>query len=357
MASHRSRSAPVLRSRRWARRTPHPGSSRSRTRSPSLRIALIPVFVWLILDHDTTFGGLLLFGAVVSTDWVDGAVARATGQVSELGKVLDPVADRLAIAAGLIALIVRGAFPLWAALLILVRDVAVLVAGIVLLAGRRHLRVDVRYLGKVATFCLMSSDRGGRVGQPRVRLPRRVPGDRLVDVRRRHRGFVRRNGPVRRRHAPGALERVAAIVLGCRTSDAAWRKARWSSPKTFATPRSTSGRATRAMGAFGSGSPTTRRTRSATSSTSMCPRWVPRSPATNRSARSSRRSRSPTCTRPVSGTVSERNALLEDRPELVNEAPYGDGWLVVLQVDAAAGLAELMDAAAYRAFIEQVEPQ
>jgi glycine cleavage system H protein len=56
------------------------------------------------------------------------------------------------------------------------------------------------------------------------------------------------------------------------------------------------------------------------------------------------------------GTVSERNALLEDRPELVNEAPYGEGWLVVLQVDTGVDLAELMDAAAYRAFIEQVEP-
>src|SRR5712691_7287606 len=77
-----------------------------------VRIALIPVFVWLILDRDSTFGGLLLFGAVASTDWVDGAVARATRRVSELGKVLDPVADRLSIAAGLIALIVRGAFPL-----------------------------------------------------------------------------------------------------------------------------------------------------------------------------------------------------------------------------------------------------
>jgi glycine cleavage system H protein len=60
---------------------------------------------------------------------------------------------------------------------------------------------------------------------------------------------------------------------------------------------------------------------------------------------------------PVSGTVSERNALLEDRPELVNEAPYGDGWLVVLHVDGGADLAGLMDAAAYRAFVEQVEPQ
>ena len=121
-----------------------------------LRIALIPVFVVLIVDHDTTFAGLVLFGAVVATDWVDGVVARATGQVSELGKVLDPVADRLAIAAGLIALVVRGAFPLWAALLILVRDVAILVAGLVLLWTRR-VRIEVRYLGKVATFTLMTA--------------------------------------------------------------------------------------------------------------------------------------------------------------------------------------------------------
>jgi len=98
----------------------------------------------------------VLFVAVVSTDWIDGAIARATGQVSELGKVLDPVADRLAIAAGLIALVVADAFPLWAALLILVRDVAILVAGIVLLAKRRA-RIEVRYIGKVATFGLMTA--------------------------------------------------------------------------------------------------------------------------------------------------------------------------------------------------------
>jgi cardiolipin synthase (CMP-forming) len=121
-----------------------------------LRIALIPVFVALIVDTDTTQVGLVLFVVVVATDWVDGAIARATGQVSELGKVLDPVADRLAIAAGLIALVVRDAFPLWAALLILVRDVAVLIAGLVLLS-RRRVRIDVRYIGKVATFALMTA--------------------------------------------------------------------------------------------------------------------------------------------------------------------------------------------------------
>ncbi|MGE5225755.1 MAG: CDP-alcohol phosphatidyltransferase family protein [Planctomycetaceae bacterium] len=120
----------------------------------AIRIALIPVFVALILDHDTSTMGLLLFSGVVATDWVDGWVARRTGQVTELGKVLDPVADRLAIAAGLIAFAVRGVFPWWAALLILVRDVAILVAGAVVLS-RRKVRIDVRWVGKMATFALM----------------------------------------------------------------------------------------------------------------------------------------------------------------------------------------------------------
>ena len=116
-----------------------------------LRIAFIPLFVWLIVDRDTSFAGLVVFGAVLATDWVDGVVARATGQVSELGKVLDPVSDRLAIGAGLVALVVRGAFPLWAALLILVRDGLILLVGLAALWGR-GIRIEVRYLGKVATF-------------------------------------------------------------------------------------------------------------------------------------------------------------------------------------------------------------
>jgi glycine cleavage system H protein len=55
----------------------------------------------------------------------------------------------------------------------------------------------------------------------------------------------------------------------------------------------------------------------------------------------------------VSGTVLERNALLEERPELVNEQPYGDGWIVVLQVSEASELETLMDAGAYRSLVQQ----
>lgn len=58
---------------------------------------------------------------------------------------------------------------------------------------------------------------------------------------------------------------------------------------------------------------------------------------------------------PVSGTVSERNQLLEERPELVNQQPYGDGWIAVLDASDPAAAASLMDAAAYREFVAQQE--
>ena len=119
-----------------------------------LRILLIPVFVALILRHGDEEAGLVLLVGVVATDWVDGYIARHTNQVSRLGEVLDPVADRMAILAALAALLARGAFPVWAALLVIVRDGAVLIAGGVVL-WRWRARIDVRWIGKVGTFALM----------------------------------------------------------------------------------------------------------------------------------------------------------------------------------------------------------
>ena len=70
--------------------------------------------------------------------------------------MIDPVADRLAIAAGTIALVLRGVFPLWAAAAILARDLTVLLGGAVALV-RRGIRVEVRWIGKLATFSLMAA--------------------------------------------------------------------------------------------------------------------------------------------------------------------------------------------------------
>jgi cardiolipin synthase len=116
------------------------------------RIALIPVFVILLLESDTRVPGFVLLWVLVATDWVDGFIARRTGQVTELGKVLDPLADRLILGAALITFVAVDAIPLWAALLVLVRDALVLGAGIVL--GARGIRIAVRPIGKYATFTL-----------------------------------------------------------------------------------------------------------------------------------------------------------------------------------------------------------
>ena len=56
---------------------------------------------------------------------------------------------------------------------------------------------------------------------------------------------------------------------------------------------------------------------------------------------------------PVTGRVVDRNGLLGDRPQLVNEDPYGGGWMIAIESQGEAGLDALLDAAAYRTFVEQ----
>lgn len=134
------------------------GSSRRVLTVPNLlsfaRLLMIPVFVWLLLDADTQALGFLVLGVVMASDWVDGYLARRTGQVSELGKLLDPLSDRLVIAAALVTFVVIDALPLWAALLVIVRDLFVLGAGVIALVARKA-RIDVRWWGKMATWDLM----------------------------------------------------------------------------------------------------------------------------------------------------------------------------------------------------------
>jgi glycine cleavage system H protein len=60
---------------------------------------------------------------------------------------------------------------------------------------------------------------------------------------------------------------------------------------------------------------------------------------------------------PVTGTIAQRNALLDERPELVNQSPYGDGWMVVVEGADPSELESLMDAAAYQAFLRRAEAE
>jgi cardiolipin synthase len=119
----------------------------------AVRIALVPVFVWLVFGADNQTAAAFLIGGIGATDWVDGYLARRLGQVSEVGKVLDPLADRLAVAAAVVSGWVAGILPWPLAVGIVVREVIVAIGALVL-AVRAHAKLDVRYVGKLATFGL-----------------------------------------------------------------------------------------------------------------------------------------------------------------------------------------------------------
>ena len=118
------------------------------------RLACIPLFLWLLFGEDDRWGAALLLGALGATDWVDGFIARRFDQVSELGKILDPTADRLMLLVGVFAIIVDGSVPVWIGVLALVREGLVAVVALVLGAlGAR--KIEVTWWGKTGTFLLM----------------------------------------------------------------------------------------------------------------------------------------------------------------------------------------------------------
>lgn len=122
----------------------------------ALRLALVPLFLWLLFGDDNPLVAGLLLGGIGATDWVDGYLARRLNQVSELGKLLDPIADRLAITAAVIGGWVAGVLPWPVALALVVRE-SIIAVGAVVAAWKWKARVEVRYLGKVATFALYSA--------------------------------------------------------------------------------------------------------------------------------------------------------------------------------------------------------
>lgn len=119
----------------------------------ALRIGLVPVFLWLFLSATNDVLALVILAVVGSTDWVDGFIARKTGQVTVLGKLLDPVADRLAIVSALLALSFRGIVPWLLAGVILLRDLIVSIA-FPIIEARGFPRVPVNLVGKAATLLI-----------------------------------------------------------------------------------------------------------------------------------------------------------------------------------------------------------
>jgi cardiolipin synthase len=118
------------------------------------RLLGVPVFLWLILGPQADGWAVVLLTVSGITDWLDGKIARATGQISRLGQLLDPLADRLYIAATILGLAIRGIIPWWLVGILLLRDV-ILGAVLAVLKRRGITGLPVHFLGKAATFCLL----------------------------------------------------------------------------------------------------------------------------------------------------------------------------------------------------------
>ncbi|WP_397517388.1 CDP-alcohol phosphatidyltransferase family protein [Rhodococcus sp. BP22] len=120
----------------------------------TLRLLAIPLFLYLLLVPEADGWALTVLLLSGATDWLDGKLARALDQSSQLGALLDPLVDRLSVVSALAVFVARGIIPWWVAAILIGRDVVL--AGTLLIYRRRGLPPpEVIYLGKAATFVIM----------------------------------------------------------------------------------------------------------------------------------------------------------------------------------------------------------
>jgi cardiolipin synthase (CMP-forming) len=118
------------------------------------RLVGVPIFLWLVLNEYDAAAVLVLMVSGF-TDWLDGKIARRWNQMSRLGQLLDPAADRLYILATLVGLTVRDVVPLWLTVALVGRDV-LLSFTLPILRRHGYGPLPVHFLGKAATFNLLA---------------------------------------------------------------------------------------------------------------------------------------------------------------------------------------------------------
>ena len=118
-----------------------------------IRLMAIPVFLWLVIEDQLLIAFVLLVVAVL-TDFVDGMIARHMNEITKLGQFLDPFADRLFIAATVIALAIQDVVPWWFVIAVMLRDALLGVGGVVM-SRYGAATLPVKWWGKVATFAML----------------------------------------------------------------------------------------------------------------------------------------------------------------------------------------------------------
>ena len=118
------------------------------------RLLCLPIFLWLLFSVEDKAGAAWLLGALGSTDWVDGWVARKFGQQSSFGAVFDPTVDRGMFIVAVLAIVIDQSMPLWFAVAVLIREISVAAAMVIATAFGMQ-RFSVSIWGKRYTFLLM----------------------------------------------------------------------------------------------------------------------------------------------------------------------------------------------------------
>lgn len=114
------------------------------------RLLMVPLLVWAWRQPSPWLNGLLLLGLVGVTDLLDGYMARKRNEISELGKILDPIADKAVIASVLLTLVFRGIIPSWLVWVYLAKEGIQLFGGMLLLAKTHHV-IPSNIWGKVSS--------------------------------------------------------------------------------------------------------------------------------------------------------------------------------------------------------------
>ncbi|MCX7878530.1 MAG: CDP-alcohol phosphatidyltransferase family protein [Ignavibacteria bacterium] len=114
-------------------------------------VFIIPCVLFLWSDNYIT--ALILIIIIWISDLLDGYLARKRNEISELGKIIDPIADKVSVAAIMLTLVLKGIVPLWFALLVIARDLLIISGGLYLKI-RRDVVLQSDILGKLAVFVI-----------------------------------------------------------------------------------------------------------------------------------------------------------------------------------------------------------
>lgn len=142
-----------------------------------MRLLLVPFFFTVLVDADGERGRMtafFIYAIAASTDWIDGQIARRTHTVTQFGKIVDPLVDRLLLASGVVGLYLIDVLPLWVPIVLLGRDAYLLYGAYTL--ERYKVILPVTYVGKLTTAVLFTGFASLIAGWPEV------PGIGLVQT-------------------------------------------------------------------------------------------------------------------------------------------------------------------------------